>query len=160
MRELAALAILGVALMMVTKRTGLPPMNTRELLARTIYGEARGEGTAGMAAVAAVIGNRVREAETGGPRWWGTDVVSVILKPWQFSVWNADDPNRRATLAATEADPAYRAALAIADELLAGSLADPTGGATHYHTRAVSPVWADQLRRTGAIGAHVFYREV
>jgi len=34
-----------------------------------------------------------------------------------------------------------------------------TEGATHYHTRAVSPSWARRFPQTAAIGAHLFYRQ-
>lgn len=33
-----------------------------------------------------------------------------------------------------------------------------TDGATHYHTRAVSPSWAKSFFRTAQIGVHYFYR--
>ena len=49
--------------------------NEIDLLARTIWGEARGEGQTGMQAVANVIMNRVKK---GG--WWGATVQDVVLK--------------------------------------------------------------------------------
>jgi hypothetical protein len=33
-----------------------------------------------------------------------------------------------------------------------------TQRATHYHTRAISPVWSASLVETTRIGAHIFYR--
>lgn len=59
-----------------------------DILARTIYGEARGEPWEGKIAVAWVVRNR---AERGG--WWGDTIREVCLKPWQFSCWNETDPN-------------------------------------------------------------------
>lgn len=59
-----------------------------DTLTKTIWGEARGEGREGMIAVAWVILNR---ASIGG--WWGNSIETVCLKPWQFSCWNANDPN-------------------------------------------------------------------
>ena len=58
-------------------------------LARTLWGEARGEGRAGMEAVASVIMERVRD-----PRRWPHDVTGVVRQPLQFSAWNANDVNR------------------------------------------------------------------
>jgi len=46
----------------------------------------------------------------------------------------------------------------IAREALAGSVYAPVGLATHYHTLAVHPYWADSLEQVTVIGAHQFYR--
>jgi spore germination cell wall hydrolase CwlJ-like protein len=37
-------------------------------------------------------------------------------------------------------------------------LPDPTGGATHYHARAVEPAWAKGKPPIAEIGEHLFYR--
>lgn len=42
-----------------------------DILARTIYGEARGESISGMEAVASVVLNRVAFANRRGRFWWG-----------------------------------------------------------------------------------------
>ncbi len=129
-----------------------------DILARTLWGEARGEGTAGMQAVAAVIMNRVKtsRAKPGG-MWWGNDVISVCQKPWQFSCWNRSDPNMKKVMAVTANDPYFKNAQAIARAALAGTLRDPTGGATHYHARGSVPDWAKGQPPTATIGRHVFY---
>src|SRR3546814_9887201 len=62
-----------------------------DLLARTIWGEARGEPVRGMEAVAAVVMNRVAR-----PGWWGRTVASVCTKAYQFACWNEDDQIGRA----------------------------------------------------------------
>lgn len=129
-------------------------LSERDILARTIWGEARNQGIAGMQAVAAVILNRAAR-----PGWWGHDVKSVCLKNRQFAAWNFDDPNRNKMLALTDADPAYRQCLEVADEALSGNLIDPTGGATHYHTTAIVPYWAKGETPSCVIGDHVFYKE-
>lgn len=130
-------------------------------MARTIYGEARSEPWLGQLAVAWVIRNRADR-----PSWWGHDVESVCRKPLQFSAWNSDDPNLPILQAATlEAQPfrqAWRAALTAYDR----AEADPTNGATHYHTltapsfaRTWPPAWALQLVPRAVIGGHRFYAE-
>lgn len=128
--------------------------DTQLVLARTIYGEARGEGSQGMAAVANVVMNRVAR-----PGWWGSTVKGVCLKPWQFSCWNANDPNRALILSKVPGagDRVFDEAWRIAGLAIAGKLPDVTGGATHYHTRAVRPAWSDPRKQTAAIGAHVFF---
>ena len=121
-----------------------------DYMARTIYGEARGEGVRGMQAVANVIMNRVR---AGG--WYGASVKDVVLKPYQFSCWNENDPNRKIILNATAEQLAT--ARSIADKAIAGELPDITGGATNYHAKSVNPYWAASMTKTATIGNHIFY---
>jgi hypothetical protein len=54
-----------------------------DTLARTIYGEARGENMLGKRAVAHVILNRVKANS-----WWGKTIAGVCRYKWQFSCWN------------------------------------------------------------------------
>ncbi|MGQ9371949.1 cell wall hydrolase [Azospirillum sp. ST 5-10] len=136
----------------------------REIVARTLWGEARGQGHKGMEAVACVIRNRATH-----PRWWSRNKAddipddtfsAVCLDPWQFSCWLAKDPNRAKLLAVTEADPAYRLALEVADDVLAGRLEDVTNGADHYCTRAAASrtSWAKGRKPVATVGDHLFYR--
>lgn len=61
-------------------------MDDRELLARLIQCEAGGEGNDGMAAVAAVIMNRVRAQEGEFFRVSrGGDVRAIVMQPGQFT---------------------------------------------------------------------------
>jgi N-acetylmuramoyl-L-alanine amidase len=131
------------------------PANARDTLARTIWGEARGEASGGMEAVASVILNRAAH-----PRWWGKDVSGVCLKPYQFSCWLENDPNRPKMLAVDEkTDAPFARALAIADSALAGTLHDATGGADSYaDLRVCSPPWAKTARQTAQIGHHTFFK--
>ncbi|MEO0391682.1 MAG: cell wall hydrolase [Pseudomonadota bacterium] len=137
-----------------------------DTLARTLWGEARGEGRHGMEAVAAVIMNRVAIADRrGGRYWWGAHVVAVCRRPWQFSCWNANDPNRRQLEAVTEQDPVFATALTVARHAINGLLTDPTApagefGATHYHARGITPHWAIGKRPVATIGRHIFFRLV
>lgn len=126
-----------------------------ELFARTIYGEARGEGLIGMVAVAWAIMNR---ANSG--RWYGGSLTQVILRPFQFSLWNHPDANYKATIAADENDPAYQKALSVAQSVIDGTISDPTKGATHYHTTDVKPDWVATGEVTARIGNHIFYKGV
>lgn len=123
-----------------------------DYLARTIWGEARGEGARGMQAVGNVILNRVK---LGG--WYGASIKDVVLKPYQFSAWNTEDPNREKMLKATTAQLSQ--ARQIAEQLQTGALSDITGGATNYHATNVSPVWAKKMTKTVQIGNHIFYKE-
>jgi spore germination cell wall hydrolase CwlJ-like protein len=123
-------------------------------LARTIYGEARGEGAAGMAAVASVVMNRVRAGNYPG----GTSVARVCTAPWQFSCWNPGDPNLAVIRAVTAANPVFADALAIARQAVAGQLADTTGGATMYHdTSIATPAKWGAVQQTASIGRLEFF---
>jgi len=129
------------------------------LLAATIWGEARSEGEDGMRAVAHVMLNRV------GQRF-GENLETVIMTPYQFSVWNRGDPNRRLVsnperyATGGTALETWEAAQRIAYEVLSGQSVDPTGGALFYHTRAIRPSWSRQGVGRQVIGAHVFYADV
>ncbi|MBO1329234.1 cell wall hydrolase [Acetobacter suratthaniensis] len=126
-----------------------------QVAARTAWGEARGEGAVGMQAVLCAARNRLAR-----PAWWGRDICSVFLHPWQFSCWNMGDPNRALLLAVTGADPQFQIALALAAKLVGGSLIDITSGAdSYYDTRlAHTPAWAASRLYRCTIGHHAFYR--
>lgn len=131
-----------------------------DVFARTIWGEARGEGVKGMEAVAAVILNRVAVAEEKGSFWWGNNVIQVCQKPYQFSCWNRSDPNFKKLQSVDEKDLHFATALRIARRALCGCIKDHTDGATHYHTRDILPYWAKGEEPLCEIGHHIFYRLV
>lgn len=134
----------------------VPVLADLEILARTIWGEARGEGQLGMEAVAAVIVNRVFD-----PRWPDT-IAEVCLQPKQFSCWNKDDPNRGKMLGANFSDIYFRRAYAVAAGAIA-DLADISRKANHYLAAdlfdgPLRPSWADPNKVTNRVGSHVFIR--
>lgn len=131
-----------------------------DVLARTIYGEARGEPPIGQRAIAHVILNR-----TLRPGRFGFGVIGVCLKRAQFSCWNDEDPNRLTIMSVQYTAPQFLRCVAAAAGALAGEN-DPTNGADHYHTVQAPanignwpPSWATQMTRTITLGSHVFYRE-
>ena len=126
-----------------------------DYLARTIYGEARGETDLGKQAVGWVIKNR---ANRGG--WWGDDIVCVCVKPWQFSCWNENDLNRDKLLQVTLDDEVFAKCYSAALLVLLDHCPDASVGSTHYHTRAVSPDWAKNKTPVGQIGSHLFYNDI
>ncbi|AJO79042.1 cell wall hydrolase [Pseudomonas sp. MRSN 12121] len=133
----------------------------RDILARTLWGEARGEGLAGQIAVAWTIRNRVND---GRPKsWWGEGYAGVCQAPYQFSSWNKNDPNYP-FLTGAKPIPAGQLAQAqrAADQVMGDAVPDPTGGATHYYatTMARAPAWAAKARQTARIGQHVFFKDV
>lgn len=126
-----------------------------DLIARTIYGEARGEkSTRSLEAIAHVILNRVKDT-TG--KWSGT-VQEVVLQKKQFSCWDRSDINYESVITVSLKDPHFRKCYVAAMNALKGQ--DFTRGATHYHTTYVSPKWAVQkgMIRVAQIQNHIFYR--
>lgn len=141
-------------------RQGLVPTGDRGLaidtLARTLWGEARGESTRGRVAVACVVVNRVRRRRSS----FGLTIEAVCRKRNQFSCWNPDDPNREKLENVTADDAAFAACLEIARRAVNGELQDPTHDSTHYHTTTVSPAWARGREPAARIGAHLFYNDI
>ena len=73
---------------MISKLSSTATLNTNLLyLAKTIYGEARGENVETMLVVGWVIRNRLCVKRHG------STYKDVVLQPKQFSCWNKDDPN-------------------------------------------------------------------
>ncbi|MDG6399615.1 cell wall hydrolase [Pseudomonas quasicaspiana] len=136
-----------------------------DTLARTLWGEARGEGLAGMIAVGWAIRNRVEMDlhNDGKPDWWGEGYEGVCRAPYQFSCWNRNDPNYP-FLSGRKPIPVAQFALAsqAASAVIAGEHSDPTGGATHYYATTLlkAPAWASMARRTLKLGHHIFFRDV
>ena len=128
-----------------------------DVLARTIWGEARGEGKEGMEAVASVILNRTEIAKRLNGYWWGNTIIQVCQKPYQFSCWNKLDPNFKKLMAVDEGDMHFATAMRVARRAMLGFIKDRTYGATHYHTLNISPDWANGQKPTTRIGHHVFY---
>ena len=122
-----------------------------QCLKTALYFEARGETLKGQFAVAEVILNRV-----DSPAYPKT-VCGVVGQgghgSCQFS-YNCDGA-RDVMADAEAADLAGR----IARVMLDGAPRGLTVGATHFHTRAVRPNWANSFPQTAAIGAHLFYRQ-
>ncbi len=123
-----------------------------ECLTQALYFEARGESVKGQFAVAEVILNRV------GSALYPNTVCDVVnqgtgkLYQCQFT-FTCDGA------AETVHEPrAWTRAGKIARLMLDGAPRTLTAGATHYHTNAVSPSWAQKFARTTQIGVHLFYR--
>ena len=126
-----------------------------DTLARTIWGEARGESREGKEAVASVILNRLKK-----PTRFGGTIEEVCLKTSQFSCWNDNDPNLPKLKAVDVNDTNFAECLSIAEAAVKGNLADSTVGADHYHTTEVSPDWSKNKTTCKTIGNHLFYNNI
>ena len=128
------------------------------LMAATIWGESRGEAYEGKIAVGKVIKNRADR-----PRWWGKSIREVCQKPYQFSCWNANDPNYVVCQKIREGkmmdDDMVQECISAALNVLIGNIEPKfSHDADHYHTKTISPAWRDESKFLGAIGNHVFYK--
>lgn len=109
------------------------------LLARLIYGEARGESYTGQIAVGAVVMNRVKSSS------FPNTISGVIYQPYAFTAV-ADGqinltPDSKAISAAKEAMNGY----------------DPTYGALYYYNpRTATSTWIFSRKTTITIQNHVF----
>jgi len=122
-------------------------------LAEALYFEARGESVRGMFAVGEVILNRVDN------RRYPNTLCGVINQgtgrqyACQFTYTCDGNPEN------IHEPAAWVRVGKVARLLIDGAPRTLTGGATHYHTRAVNPRWARVFPRTVTIGSHHFYRQ-
>lgn len=130
-----------------------------DVVALTLWGEARGESLDGKAAVAWVIRNRaVRREQT---------YKAVCLARAQFSCWwpSGGRANYQAlsTLAAQireRTDPLLEECRWVAEGVMRGVLWDRTRGADHYMTTELyhesPPAWAREMPVSSVVGNHTF----
>jgi spore germination cell wall hydrolase CwlJ-like protein/cell wall-associated NlpC family hydrolase len=140
------------------------------ILARAIFGEARGEEKDGKIAVGWVIKNRV-----DNPRWWGRTYHEVILKYderssiHQFTCFDENDPKNEPNLKLVR-DPLndknsdtvknnWYESYDVAGGILNNHVDDPTDNADHYYNPDTSdPIWDDHKAPRIKIGNHLFIR--
>ena len=127
-----------------------------DAMVRTVAGEAGSEPLAGQIGVANVIKNRSQGA--------GVSPRDVVFAPNQFEPWNGGEA--RAKLEAMDpTSPTYQAILNnVVRPVLAGKVADPTSGATHFFAPKLQsdlgrsvPAWG-QGTPSAVIGNHNFYK--
>lgn len=140
------------------------------ILARAIYGEARGEPYDGMVAVAWSIRNRVEN-----PSWWPSSeesyfptYSSIILEPGEYAVFGLYDENRpyvenpSLLFDIPEEEAAWRTSYAVAGKVMNGEIPDNTYGADSFESSESrgepAPEWATPDRFTVKIGNHKFYK--
>lgn len=125
-----------------------------ETLAKTIYGEARGElykfGIASLIAVANVIVNRKKKN-------FAKSIYDVCTSPYQFSCWNKDDPNYMKIMNTQPSCIVYDTCMKVADNVLSEKWPDLTDGCDHYHERSIKPYWAVYMSPKRIFGSHYFY---
>ena len=131
-----------------------------DIVARTLYAEAEGEGLLGVEAVVSVILNRAAAAKEYPGTVWGKTPAEVCLRPFQFGCWNPKSASFQRVMHLNPSDPFYRLCRRTAGRALRGFVSDSVNGATHFHRKDVSPAWARRLIPVAEIGRLLFYREV
>jgi N-acetylmuramoyl-L-alanine amidase len=128
-------------------------LSNEQLLALCAWREADSQGDDGMRGVAHVIKNRADH-----PSWWGVDIPSVILKPWQISSFNHGDAGEHRWPA--DNNTQWQAAQFIAEDVLDGSDTDLTEGATNYYDVSIEPPgWTVSMVLILSVGRLRFYRD-
>lgn len=126
-----------------------------QVLAQTLYGEARDQSSAALQGVASVVLNRARKS--------GKTISATCLAPNQFQCWNPGTRDYVATINAPHVnDSAYKKCLAIATAVINGNLSDNTGGATFYFSPPVTAAprgWGNVVKTTN-IDQLQFFRPV
>ncbi len=122
-----------------------------DILARTLYGEARGEyGTSGPAAFIAIGNVIMNRFQRGGP--YGKTITEVCLKARQFSCWNSNDPNRPLIQQEDlEKDSLFKLCQMVAEKVTRDLWPDLTRDSDHYHAISSKPSWS----KTGKIKLHL-----
>lgn len=135
-----------------------------QVLACTLYGEARSEPTEGILAVACVIRNRMKDAK----HRWPSDYRGVCLQPKQFSCWlpEGGEGNHKKLAGLVEAlknkaatDDRFKECAWIATGVANDWGRDTVKGANHYHTVSLipRPSWAQKHVPVVQVKNHVFY---
>lgn len=132
--------------------TALDRARALTCLTQAVYYEAASEPDAGQRAVAQVVLNRV--AHPAFPK----SVCGVVYQGSERSTGCQFTFTCDGALARIPNRLFWERAQNVARAALAGYVYAPVGLATHYHTIAVHPYWADSLSFLGTIGAHRFYR--
>ena len=147
-------------------------LEDRDVMIRTVLGEAASEGAVGQAAVALVIRNRADDQR------FPDTVGGVSLQPRQFSAWNGDGSGNTLVSKYGPGDSAYEKTGYVVDAVMGGFVPDFTEGSTHYYAPAGMRALVDQgyqknlipgwlARETDArdtlpvqIGGHIFTGQV
>lgn len=126
----------------------------KDLVTRTIIGEAANEPDEGQAAVAHVILNRVNSGK------YGDGISGVLFKDKQFEPW----VNPKKLMSYSTESPEYIKASTVLNNVLKGNVEDPTKGATHFANvdtvkqrgNNTALGWISNMSDVTKIGSHTF----
>lgn len=127
------------------------------LLARLILGEMEGQSEEAKTGVGFTVLNRLKKKRSN----WGASIKEIILKKKQYDAFvnkltakKVQDPLSHVS------EKEWKDCYKIAEQLLAGTLSDPTFGATHFYSTSDGrdfPSWATGDVFKTKIGITFFY---
>lgn len=154
MKQLTYLAIILGLFFLLSKRIYAQGPD-QVFLARLIFSEAANESSLGKVAVGWVVRNRVENER------FPNTYQGVIFQSWQFSGVNSAlwEKTYQIDKMTYFEKTVWQECIEIADKVIKGTIADPTGGADHYYNPSlVSPYWAKKMTITRTIGNHLFLK--
>ena len=127
---------------MISKLTTITLLDINLLhLAKTIYGEVRGESIETMFSVGWVIRNRLKSGRHGNT------YKDVVLQPKQFSCWNKNDPNYR-VIKGVIRGRLWEVCIGVAIVVMQSTeKRNPVMGVRHYYDKSMDsnpPYWAEE----------------
>ena len=128
-------------------------MSGKEIFAKTIYAEARGESREGQEAVGEVIKTR---ASMNRGYWGGSSVAGVCRAPRQFECWNNGDIR-------IDNEATYRGIRSWSDKMYDQNWSPArdarySRGADHYNNPDKETAdWTRNCTKGVKIGGHQFY---
>jgi len=126
-------------------------MDDKVFLALDVWREARNQTLLGQTAVAYSVLNRVAR-----PSWWGSDIMTVLFKKWQYS--SLTDPKDRQLTTWPVKDSVWKQCLNVACDAISGVSGNPVPGADSYWDDSISaPKWATPDKFVRKIGQLNFY---
>lgn len=136
-------------------------LTAAQVVAMTIWAEARAAPVEGEIAVGCVIRNRLLRPKRFSDTW-----EKVCLAKWQFSCWIPQGGQANYEMLMERCDSAQqslywpRQQLWIAEGIISGAIEDRVAGADHYFASWMKkwPAWAKGLSPVAILGVHRFYR--
>ena len=137
---------------MISKLTTITLLDTNLLhLAKTIYGEARGENIETMFSVGWVIRNRLKSGRHGNT------YKDVVLQPKQFSCWNKNDPNYKIIKGKIKGR-LWEVCIGVAIVVMqSAEKHNPVMGVRHYYDKSLDsnpPYWAEEGESMSVYGVN------
>jgi N-acetylmuramoyl-L-alanine amidase len=135
-------------------------LKDEEVMALTLYGEARGASFNAKLGMAQVMWNRANDGR------FGKGIKEVVTKPKQFSCFNDNDVNLPVLMEVVEdfggkftTDVYLRECYAVALGVINGSIRGKVKDSLYYHTTGVNPKWNKGMTLEAKIGNTLFWKE-
>lgn len=137
-----------------------------DLLARTLYCEARGEELSSLEAVAQALINNIygagvfvaRTDRANGSPLVGRNARNPDHKIVQLSCWRKKGFDQDKALRINRRDFAFRLCRRMVIRVISGCAGDVVQGATRFHRHDTDPEWIKGLIPVAEVGNFLFYK--